>query len=389
MVRTFILSLLVACVAVAARSEPLQLVIGYLERVETRPPVLSNLEPIPEDEGRAGLELAIAENATTGKFLGHSYEMETRIVPPDGDILAAARLLLARTPYLVIKAPPADLLAIADLAEAKDALLFNAAAPDRALRDEDCRANLLHTLPSRAMLADALAQLALKKRWQNWVLIAGSHPGDAALGAALERSAIKFGIEIKARKSWAYDADIRRSAAAEVPLFMQDLPEHDLVVVADELGDFARYMLFNTWIPRPFAGSEGAVPAAWHPAVEQHGAVQLQNRFRDLANRPMRPVDFAAWAAGRALGEAVTRTGAVDQPGLRAYLLSDAFALSGFKGRPLTFRTWNGQLRQPIPIAHSRAVVALAPLEGFLHHRNELDTLGLDAPESRCTAFQE
>ena len=80
---------------------------------------------------------------------------------------------------------------------------------------------------------------------------------------------------------------MRRAAAAEVPLFTQDLPEHDLLLVADEPGDFARYVAYNTWLPRPLAGSEGAKPVGWAGVVEQNGAAQLQNRFRDLAGREM------------------------------------------------------------------------------------------------------
>ena len=37
--------------------------------------------------------------------------------------------------------------------------------------------------------------------------------------------------------------------------------------------------------------------------------------------------------------------------------------------------------------ATDRAVVAMAPLEGFLHAENELDTLGTDRPETLCKAF--
>jgi ABC transporter substrate binding protein (PQQ-dependent alcohol dehydrogenase system) len=136
------------------------------------------------------------------------------------------------------------------------------------------------------------------------------------------------------------------------------------------------------------AGSEGLRAVTWHRVVEQWGAAQLQSRFTKLADRPMLDRDYAAWAAVRAIGEAVTRTGAADAGTLRSFMLSDAFELAGFKGSPLTFRTWNGQLRQPIPLVHERALVAQAPLEGFLHQRNELDTLGLDQPESGCTAFE-
>jgi len=298
-----------------------------------------------------------------------------------------ARALLSQSRLLLIDASAETLTEIADLPEAREALLFNVGAPDVALRGTDCRANLLHSLPSLAMRSDALAQFLQRKRWREIVMIAGTHPKDAAFATALERSLEKFGLALAARKNWVFDADMRRNAAREVPLFTQDFGKYDVLLVADETGDFGRYLLYNTWLPRPVAGSEGLRPVAWAPVVEQWGAAQLQGRFEDLAGRPMRSADYAAWAAIRAIGEAVTRTGTADPARLRDYMLSDAFELGGFKGRPLTFRAWNGQLRQPIPLVHPRALAANAPLEGFLHQRTELDTLGLDAPESGCTAF--
>ena len=379
----------IALACASAGAAEIEATIGYLERRVERPPVLSNLDPVPEDEGLAGLRLGVKENNSTGRFLNHAYTVEARVIEPGSDLQTAARELLARTPLVVVNAPAPDLLSVADLPEAKGAILFNARAPDMSLRDADCRANVLHTRPSRAMLADALAQFASKKRWGDWAMIRGQADADVAWAAALERSAAKFRLDLEATKVWAFDADMRRSAASEVPLFTQDLPRHDLLVIADEANDFARYVAYHTWEPRPVAGSEGLVPAAWSPSVEQHGAAQLQGRFRDLAGRDMRPIDYAAWAAARAVGEAITRSGTSDATALRDYMLSDAFQLGGFKGRALTFRAWNGQMRQPIPLSTRSAVVALAPLEGFLHQRNELDTLGLDAPESECQAFTQ
>lgn len=363
--------------------------VGYLEKVEPKPPVLSNLDPVPENEGLAGAELGLKDNATTGRFLKQTYSLEARIVEEDGDFLAAARALLAITPFIIVKAPGEDLLALADLPEASAAVLFNAGSPDTGLRDASCRANVLHTLPSRAMLTDALAQFGVRRKWVDWVVLAGPNPKDQAFAEALEASAQKFGIRIRASKVWDVDADMRRTAFQELPLFTQDFPEHHLLVVADETDDFGRYVPFNAWQPRPVAGTEGLVPAAWDRTVEQWGAAQLQNRFTETAGRPMRPVDYAAWAAMRAIGEAVTRTNQADAAAIRDYLLSEDFELAGFKGRPQTFRTWNGQMRQPIPLTHPRAVVAQAPFEGFLHQRTELDTLGRDEAESACTAFRE
>ncbi|MDP4993246.1 MAG: ABC transporter substrate-binding protein, partial [Marivita lacus] len=294
---------------------------------------------------------------------------------------------LSSSDLLVLDAPQEQVLMAADMPETAGALLFNTRAADVALRSDACRANLLHTLPSYAMKADALMQFFVQRRWEDIALIAGEHPDDQAWADTLENSARKFGLKFGARKTWVFDADMRRNASQEVPLFTQELGDYDVLLVADAADDFARYIPYNTWRPRPVAGSAGLRPVTWHRVVEQWGAAQLQSRFDTLADRPMQDRDYAAWAAVRAIGEAVTRTGAADAETLRAFMLSQEFELAGFKGAPLTFRTWNGQLRQPIPIVHERALVAQAPLEGFLHQRTELDTLGLDQPESCCTAF--
>ncbi|MEP4194897.1 MAG: ABC transporter substrate-binding protein [Aliishimia sp.] len=362
--------------------------VGFLKIETPLPPTLSNLDPIPENLGLAGAEIGLQDNTTTGRFLNHAYDLTSVFVPQGDDPLAAATALLAKTPYLILDAPADTLLAISDLPEAQDALLFNASAGDLDLRDAGCRANLLHSLPSDAMRTDALAQIFVKKRWTDLVMITGTHPQDLAYAAAVKRSLSKFGLKLKGEKTWAFDADMRRNAAQEVPLFTQEFGDYDAMILADELHDFGRYVLYNTWQARPVTGSEGLSAVTWSPVIEQWGAVQLQNRFTDNFARPMASVDYAAWAAMRSLGEAVTRTNASDVATLRDYILSDAFELAGFKGRPLTYRAWNGQLRQPIALAHPRALVATAPLEGFLHQINEMDSLGLDRPESKCEAFQ-
>lgn len=386
-IRGFVWLLCAGMVAAPAGAQSLPVAMGWLRVEQPAPPILSNLEQQPGDLGLAGAKLGQADNATTGGFMGHDYTLTETSVAAGEDPLPAARAALAATPLLLVDAPADTLLAIADLPEARGALIFNVARPEDSLRGTDCRANLLHSAPSDAMLADALMQFIAARRWQDLALIQGAHPGDARLVAALEASATKFGQQIGARKTWAFDADMRRNASAEVPVFTQDLGEYDLLLLADTLDDFDRYIPFNTWLPRPVGGTEGIVPLAWSPAVEQSGAAQLQSRFQDLTGRQMLAADYAAWAAIRAIGEAVTRTNSADPAALRDFMLSDAFQLAGFKGRPQSFRTWDGQMRQPIPLVSDRAVVALAPLEGFMHQVTELDTLGTDRPETTCTAF--
>lgn len=362
--------------------------VAWLRVERAQPPTLSNLDAEPDDLGLAGVSTALTDNETTGKFLGQTWSLTEHVAYLGDDPLAIAREALATAPFLIVDAPADVLLAIADLDAAKGALILNSGAGDVALRDDACRANVLHTLPSTAMRTDALVQFLVKKRWDDVVMIAGGHPEDQVFAAAIERSLTKFGLKLSGRKEWRFDADMRRNAAQEVPLFTQDFGEYDALIIADELHDFGRYVLYNTWEARPVIGSEGLSAEAWGASVEQWGAAQLQSRFEESHGRDMLPRDYAAWAALRAIGEAVTRTKAADVETIRAYLLGPSFELAGFKGRPMTFRDWNGQLRQPIPLLHPRALVASAPLEGFLHQRTELDTLGLDRPESTCTAFE-
>ncbi|MBO9412308.1 MULTISPECIES: ABC transporter substrate-binding protein [unclassified Ruegeria] len=363
--------------------------VTYLQQQVERPPVLSNLDPIPDDLGSAGAKLALEDNLTTAKFLGHVYTLTVTTVSEDEDWITAARKALSDSPFLILDAPASAQLQVADLAEAVGAVLFNASSPELSMREQDCRPNLLHTLPSGLMRTDALAQFLVKRRWQDLVLISGNHPEDQAFADALKRSLQKFRLDLRAEKTWVFDADLRRNAAQEVPLFTQEFGDYDVLLLADELDDFGRYVEFNTWKARPVAGSDGLKPVTWSRVVEQWGAAQMQNRFFEQSGRTMMSKDYAAWAAYRTLGEAVTRTQSDDPGVLRDYILSDEFELAGFKGRAMNFRLWNGQLRQPIPLVTDRAVVAMAPLEGFLHQRTELDTLGIDEAESQCQAFKE
>lgn len=369
-------------------AKAVEILIHYIKQDVERPPTLTEMDVLPDDLGQAGARLGLSDNATTGGFLGHEYKLSFTSVSSEGDWDAALQTALAKGDLVLVDAPVQSLLAAADSAGA-DKLIFNVSSEDVSLREAECRANVLHTLPSRAMKADALMQYLRWKQWEDLALITGPHAGDKAFGAALEAAAVKFGMKIDSSADWTIDSDLRRSAQTEVAQFTQQLGDFDVLVVADELRDFGRYMLYNTWKPRPVVGSEGLVPSAWSPVVEQWGALQLQNRFIETAGRRMQDVDYAAWAAVRSIGEAVTRTGAADARTVRSYLLGDDFELAGFKGAPLTFRNWNGQLRQPIVLAHPRALAAQAPLDGFLHQTDPLDTLGIDAPESKCEDFKQ
>jgi ABC transporter substrate binding protein (PQQ-dependent alcohol dehydrogenase system) len=170
----------------------------------------------------------------------------------------------------------------------------------------------------------------------------------------------------------------------QIPVFTQQAPAYDVMIAADESEVFASYLPYRTWDPRPVAGSAGLVPTSWHAAQDQWGAVQIQNRFTKLNARRMTARDMQAWLATRMIGEAASRTNSGDGKAILAFLKSPDFSIAGFKGQRLTIRDWNLQLRQPILLVDGRMVISVSPQDGFLHQVSELDTLGIDRPESKC-----
>ncbi|WP_299195426.1 ABC transporter substrate-binding protein [uncultured Amphritea sp.] len=358
--------------------------IGYIAYHPHQGPVLSNLIPEPEDRGFSGAELGLKDNNTTGRFLKQHYTLLSELAEtPEQVNQIAQQWLEDGLRLLITNLPKQELTELNKLATPYGAIIFNAGSYEDELRTEECLSNTLHTIPSRAMLTDALGQWSNARRLKRWLLIKGSEPEDLAYAEALKRSAKRFGLKIVEEKTWSFDTDLRRTAQRELPLFTQT-DEYDLVVVADERGDFGEYVMYNTWYPRPVAGTQGLTPVAWHRVVEQWGAAQLQSRFEKNYQRWMNSIDYAAWAAVRTIGEAVTQTKTSDAETLFNFINSDQFQLAAFKGRKLNYRSWSGQLRQPIPLVQPRSLVAQPPLEGFLHPVTDLDTLGFDKPESNC-----
>ena len=382
---------LVTTTAGGASGAPLQVEVTYITQQEPVVQPLSLVEPMLEDEGVMGARQALTENQTTGQFLEHEYRLSERIVAEDGDPIAEFEAALAAGERLFIADLGAEqLMQLAALADAAGALLFNARAPEDRLRTETCHASVLHVAPSRAMKADALAQYLIWKQWPAWFLMHGTRPADIAFADAIRRAAQRYGAEIVEERSYEFVEFARRTDSGHVqvqqqmPVLTQDVPDYDVLVVADESDVFGEYLPYRTWEPRPVAGTQGLVPTAWSRVHEQWGGTQVQRRFEKFAGRPMTERDYNAWLAVRIIGEAVTRTGNAGAEALHDYMLSDQFEIAAFKGEGLSFRPWNQQLRQPILLVTPRVLVSVSPQEQFLHERTPLDTLGYDEPESAC-----
>ena len=359
-------------VTTALAADPVEIGIGYISRAGVKP-TLSLVEQPAENDGVAGARLAIEDNNTTGKFLNQHFTLDELRLRQGDDAAKAAVALADRNGFIIVDLPADALLKAADAVRDRGTVLLNAGAIDDRLREEDCRANVIHVAPTRSMLADGLAQYLVWKQWKRWMMVVGSHEQDKRYAEALRRAAARFGAKIVQERIFEDTGGARRTDSGvtliqrQMPVFTQQAPAYDVLVAADENEVFASYLPYRTWIR-----GRSRDPRAWCPkdsdaAQDQWGACQMQNRFRKLNSRRMTALDMQAWTAVRMIGEAVSRVDSGDRETVLYFLKGPDFSIAAFKGQRLTLRTWNLQLRQPILLVDGRMVVSVSPQEGFLH----------------------
>lgn len=331
-----------------------------------------------------GAKTALRESRVLGRALGVKFELrEEMLVEAEETVAAIEALVTQGTRVFLLDLPLEDVKQTAASLADEDLLLFNIRHGASELRGESCSPVLFHTIASDAMLMDGLAQFLLKKNWTDVLILEGEHEADLVMSTVFQDSARKFGLKVVDVRPFVLSNDPRVRDETNIPL-LTGAADYDVVFLADTVGEFGRYVLYHTYDPRPVVGSEGLVPSAWHWTWERHGAPQLNQRFDRIAERRMKDMDYAAWAAVKSVVDALVRTESRTIAVLRDFLTSDAFTLDTYKGAPGNFRSWNNQLRQAVLLHTHNAVVARAPLEEFLHQTNVLDTLGRDRPESSC-----
>jgi ABC transporter substrate binding protein (PQQ-dependent alcohol dehydrogenase system) len=318
--------------------------------------------------------------------------MDEAIVPQDGDVVAKAKEVLKNgDAFIIADLEPADLIAVADLPEAKNSVILNIRASETALRQEDCRQNVFHIIPDRAMRADALAQYLIWKKWPRWFVIRGTTDADKESAEMVKRSAARFGGKLVGEKVYDLPPGARNTDSGyqqvqgQIPMETESAPDHDIIWVANSDDGFGDYLMYRTYLPDPVVGTQGLQALAWDPSYTEYGAMHFQNALPKIAKRKPVERDYTAWLGFRALADSAMKSGKITPKEVKSYLLSDQFKLEGFKGQAMTFRPWDQQLRQPIILGGgTRVPVSVSPQEGFLHPTNVTDTLGFDQPETKC-----
>ncbi len=333
----------------------------------------------------AGAKLGIDEAAAFARVLNADVTLDPVAVKSSEDVAPAVLARLAAgTHFFLLDAPAEAFKPLAAAVRGRDALVFNVSEPDDTLRRDLCAAEFVHVYPSRAQLMDGLVQFVVARKWRDLLVLQGAAPADAAATAAFTHSAQKFGARIVAQKTFKPGTDPRERDENDPVLLSAGVRDFDAAFVADAAFDFARTVPYHLARPRPVIGAIDLEPVAWHWTWERNGAPQVNSRFdKKSGGRHMEGADWAAWLAVKMIVQAAVRTHSADFAAQRAFILGDG-RFDGAKGLALSVRPWDHQVRQAILLAAPYEVVADAPIEGFLHQTNELDTLGDDAPETPC-----
>lgn len=391
MIRRAVLALLVLVwplVGQAQDQQPTDVVIGLVTLQDdpryVRDWGYARLIVPPPVRSIDGAQMAIEDMTFVSEAMGLAPRIETREVTADGAVdgaqAAVAELIAAGAGFVLLDLPGEMIAPVA--AAGLDVTLINVSAPDNALR-ASCHAGLLHSHPSDRQMMDAFVQYLRFKDWTDVLILEGENPRDSVMADAFTESAERLRLSISDRRVFTLAADPSQREGNNVSLLTGGV-SYDAVFVADSRGEFGRYVPYATQEARPVIGSVGLTAEAWHWAMERDGATQLSSRFDTLYGRKMTSVDWAAWIAVKSVLQAYTRAPDQTRTGLTAYMASDAMNLDGSKGVQLNYRPWSGQLRMPVLLSTADAVIQVAPVEGYLHATNVLDTLGMDEAESPC-----
>ena len=333
----------------------------------------------------AGALVAYGESEKLFDILGKEIEISRFVVKDNEEILNKIKELVSQnTHFFIIDADSSFFKKIPEF-DLKNIAIFNITEPDDSLRQENCDSRVFHTIPSYSMLSDALAQYLVFKNWKKILLLKGPYEEDTIIADSFINSSNKYGLDIIETKDFILSNDPRKREENNLALLTIG-KKYDVIYLADSDGEFGRYLPYSTKNPNLVFGSTGLTAETWHWSFERHGAPQLNSRFADVEDsRRMSNYDWAAWASINVIFKSAMKSKSSDPSKIIEFFKSKKFGLDGFKGPRLSFRDWNNQLRQPVLLSTHNALIKKTPIDGFLHEKNILDSIGIDEIESKCS----
>ena len=128
---------------------------------------------------------------------------------------------------------------------------------------------------------------------------------------------------------------------------------------------------------------------SWLASLTRYGAAQLNDRYQAEFDAPMNSAAWSAWMAVKVAWEAAARAREFDTARVIAWLEDARTRFDGHKGRALSFRPWDHQMRQPLYYTTGDVeglVVEVPALDrgGTTAVAEQLDRIGVTVDRSAC-----
>jgi ABC-type branched-subunit amino acid transport system substrate-binding protein len=357
-----------------------------------------------------GAQLGAEEASITAGMFNTKVELLSEAGATAANIVSVAEKLIAQPDLAALIGALDDQTTslLSDFAQQRRVVFLNTAARGGALRGDKCHRHTFHVEADLAMYVHAVGQWLLRNNRKRWYFVVASNPlaqetyqrashllqagggtelgrFDSALGqrdyqamlaglAALQAEAIFVAlmgqdlIQFLRQYKAAGAAPLVAGAPLDIPAMWQAAPEH----------------LHGVWA------------TAWYHQLERFSARELNRRFVARFGKPADGYAWANWAAVKMTVEGMLRSASTEPAALVQYLEGSP-PFDGHKGRALTFRDWNHQLRQPLYVVKVREAPPQNPWD-LLELVDEvpspaargkavwevLDTLGEAKSESAC-----
>jgi ABC transporter substrate binding protein (PQQ-dependent alcohol dehydrogenase system) len=337
-----------------------------------------------------GAQMGAAEADTLAQMFGKKVELATpKVAGAQGVSGAAASLVKEGVSVLVGGSDLAAAEALRDVARDGKALFLNVGCAADTLRSDRCDRHTFHIHASLQMHAGAAAfWLAEEKKLKRWAVVAESEDVRrlvAALASARGASVVEDVPAAGGTTDWQPVLERLRGSQTEAVWLGLSASQAASLARHWEAGSGGERIVLPTESAPALEGAAavGVRPLMWHHSLERYSARELNSRHRRRFGEPLDGASWSAWAALKLVGEAMLRQGTTPQA-LVEYLESDP-PFDGHKGRALTFRKSDHQLRQPLYLVRASAaggeeVLAEVPRGG------DLDAIFLPAADGGCLA---
>jgi ABC-type branched-subunit amino acid transport system substrate-binding protein len=347
--------------AVAAQQQPPSRVrIGHLSRRQGPSAEMASYAIM-------GAQLGAEEADVTAGMFGTKVELIIEDAATPENLLPLARKLSTQEHLSAIIAALDDptTASLSAFAQRERVVCLNTAARGGDLRGEKCHRSTFHVEPDLAMYAHAIGQWLVQNNRKRWHYVVS----DGSAGQEIYHRANRF---LQHHGGTDHGRFVITPGQSDFRDVLAHLARGDAeaIVVALE-GEALRYFLqqykasglsmllagvpldmIALWQASP-ESLQGVWVTSWYHGLERFSARELNRRFFRRFEKPAEGFAWTNWAAVKLVIEGVLRSASTEATTLISYL-EGAPPFDGHKGRALTFRDWNHQLRQPLYVLKVR-----------------------------------